>query len=172
MAQIAANPWLFTNADQASTFALTSIANNGESLLVTSAAHGFAVGSSGQAISLQGSGIGAFAGGYRVLTVPSATTVLLQNQFKNRGLAGTGATGNMLTAAYLGGSVRAEQILWNNPTAATTVLLTDAFGNTIWNPTSGAAGTVGPYTYGKVYWINNGLVISALPNGSIQITVN
>jgi len=175
--QIAANPWFFTNADQATTLALTSIVNQGESLLVTSAAHGFAVGSSGQAISLQAGIIGAYAGGYRVLTVPSATTVLLQNQMKNRGLANTGATGNMLTpVAYLGGSVRAEQIYWQPSVAADVLLLTDVFGNTVWNPktTQGATGgSFGPYAYGKVYWIANGLVINTLPAANtVQITVN
>jgi hypothetical protein len=177
MAQIAANPWFFTNADQATTLALTSIVNQGESLLVTSAAHGFAVGSSGQAISLQAGTIGAYAGGYRVLTVPSATTVLLQNQMKNRGLANTGATGNMLTpVAYLGGSVRAEQIYWQPAIQADTLLLTDVAGNTVWNPkttqTSGA-GNFGPYAYGKVFWIANGLVINTLPaSNTLQITIN
>jgi len=179
LAQIAANPWFFTNADQATTLALTSIVNQGESILVTSAAHGFAVGSSGQAISLQsGAGaIGAYAGGYRVLTVPSATTVLLQNQMKNRGLANTGATGSMLTpVAYLGGSVRAEQIYWQPAAQADVLLLTDVAGNTIWNPkttqTSGAGG-FGPYSYGKVYWFANGLVINTLPAANtVQITVN
>src|SRR5713226_3289360 len=101
MAQIASNPWSFLAADQASTFALVSIVNQGESILVTSAAHGLTVGSSGQAISLQSGTIGNYAGGYRVVTVPSATTVLLQNQVRNRGLANTGATGNFVTAAYL-----------------------------------------------------------------------
>jgi hypothetical protein len=177
VAQIGANPWFFTNADQASTFALTSIVNQGESLLVTSAAHGIAVGSFGVAVSLQGSGIGAYAGGYRTITVPSATTLLLQNQMKNRGLANTGATGNLLTpVAYLGGSVRAEQIYWQPSVAADTLLLTDVFGNTIWNPktTQGATGgSFGPYAYGKIYWIANGLVINTLPAANtVQITIN
>jgi hypothetical protein len=168
MAQIAANPWSFVTADQASTFALVSIVNQGESLLVTSAAHGFTVGSSGQAISLQGGTIGAYAGGYRVVNVPSATTVLLQNQMKNRGLANTGATGNMVTAAYLD-MVRAEQILWETATAGT-LLITDVSGNIIWNPTAIAG--MGPYTYGKVFWVR-GLVLNAIPAASVvQITIN
>jgi hypothetical protein len=172
MAQIQANPWSFVAADIATpNVALTSIVNQGESLLVTSAAHGFAVGSSGQAISLQGAGIGAFAGGYRVLTVPSATTVLVQNQFKNRGLANTGATGNLLGAAYLD-MIRAEQILWQPTVAGDTLKLTDVAGNIVWNPASAAAPPIGPYTYGKVYWIR-GLVINTLTGvGYIQITVN
>jgi hypothetical protein len=177
MAQIAANPWFFNGtADQASSFALTSVTNQGESLLVTSAAHGFAVGSSGQAVSLQGITGGAFQGAYRVITVPSATTVLLQNQMKNRGVASTGAVGNMLTMAYLGGFVRAEQIYWQPSVAADVLLLTDGFGNTVWNPktTQGVTGgSFGPYSYGKVYFIQNGLVINTLPaSNTVQITVN
>lgn len=177
MAQIAANPWFFTGtADQGSTFALVSIVNQGESLLVTSAAHGFAVGSSGQAVSLQAGTIGNFAGPYKVLTVPSATTVLVQNRMANRGLANTGATGNMVTMAYIGGAVRAEQIYWQPNVAADVLLLTDGFGNTVWNPkvTQGATGgSFGPYSYGKVYWFQNGLVINTLPaSNTVQITIN
>ena len=172
MAQIAANPWSFTNADQAATLALTSIVNQGESLLVTSAAHGIAVGTLGTAVSLQGAGIGAYAGLYLTVTVPSTTTVLLKNQMKNRGLANTGATGNMLTpVAYAGGFIRAEQIFWQPSTTGQTLLLTDGFGNTVWNPQSGTA--IGPYTYGKLYFIQNGLVINTLPaTGYVQITIN
>jgi hypothetical protein len=171
LAQIAANPWSFLAADQASTFALTSIVNQGESLLVTSAAHGFTVGSSGQAVSLQAGTIGAYAGGYRVVNVPSATTVLLQNQMKNRGLANTGATGNMVTAAYLD-NIRAEQVLWQPNANTDTLSLTDVAGNLVWHPIIAAASPPGLYSYGKVFWIH-GLVINALTGtGSLQITVN
>jgi len=169
--QIAANPWSFLAADQASTFALTSIVNQGESLLVTSAAHGFAVGSSGQAVSLQAGTIGNYAGGYRVVTVPSATTVLLQNQMRNRGLANTGATGNMVTAAYLD-MIRAEQILWQPNAGTDTLNLTDVFGDTVWHPIIAAAPPPSLYTYGKVFWIR-GLVINAFTGtGNLQITIN
>jgi hypothetical protein len=169
MANIATNPWSFTNADQGGTFAITSIANNVDSILVTSAAHGFAVGSSGQAVSLQGTTN--YNGGYRVLTVPSATTVLLKNRQQNYGAAAGGALGNMVTAAYLD-MIRAEQILWQPSAAAQTLLLTDVTGNIIWNPTSQATADFAPFTYGKVYWVR-GLVINTLPaTGYIQITVN
>jgi hypothetical protein len=169
MAQISANPWSFLNADQASSFAITSVTNNVDSILVTSAAHGFAVGSSGQLISLQGTVN--YNGGYRVLTVPSATTVLLKNQQKNYTTAAGGAAGNMLTAAYLD-MIRAEQILWQPSAASQTLLLTDVNGNIVWNPTSGATADFAPFTYGKVYWIR-GLVINTLPaTGYVQITVN
>lgn len=176
MAQIVANPWFFTNADQASAFAITSITNNGESITLVTAAHGFAVGSSGQAVSLQAPGVAGYAGAYRVVTVPSATSVILQNLMKNRGLANAGAAGNMLTMAYIGSTVRAEQMYWQPSVAADTLLVTDGFGNTVWNPktTQGATGgSFGPYAYGKVFWIQNGLVINTLPAANtLQITVN
>jgi len=177
MSQIAANPWFFTNADQAATLALTSIVNQGESILVTSAAHGIAVGSFGVAVSLQGTAIGNYAGLYRTLTVPSATTVLLQNKMANRGLANTGAVGSMLTpVAYAGGAVRAEQIYWQPSVAADTLLITDGFGNTVWSPKttqSATGGSFGPYSYGKLYWIQNGLVLNTLPAANtLQITIN
>ena len=147
--------------------------NQGESLLVTSAAHGFSVGSSGQQVSLQGTV--SYNGAYKVLTVPSATTVLLQNQMKNRGAANGGAVGNMLTMAYIG-NVRIEQIYWQPSVAADTLLLTDGFGNIIWNTKttqSATGGSFGPYSYGKLFWIQNGLVINTLPAGNtVQLTIN
>lgn len=176
MANISANPWFFTNADQASTFALTSIVNQGESILVTSAAHGIAIGSAGVAVSLQGGTIGAYAGLYRTLTVPTTTTVLLQNQMKNRGLANTGATGSLLTPVAYPAAWRAEQIYWQPNAAADQLLITDGAGNTVWNPKvtqAAASGSFGPYTYGKLYWLQNGLVINTLPAGNtLQVTVN
>lgn len=168
MAQISTNPWSFTNADQATTVAISSIVSNGNSALVTTAApHGYVL---QQAVSIQGTTTVGWVGGYRVLSIPSTTTYLIQTEQDQINLAANGASGNSLSAAYLP-MIRCEQILWNNPTAAATLLLTDTNGNIVWNPTAGAAGTVGPYTYGKVYWIE-GLVINALPNGNVQLTIN
>lgn len=171
MSQIAANPWFFTNADQASAFAISSIVNNTGSILITTgSAHGLANGAS---FSIQAPTIAGYAGPYRVLAVPSATTILAYNQPKNYVLANSGAAGNILTMAYNGGNVRAEQILWNPSAASQTLLLTDGYGNTIWNPTSQATADFAPSTYGKVYWFQNGLVINTLPSsGSVQITIN
>lgn len=167
MAQIQSNPWLFTNADQATSIAIVSIANQGASALVTANAHGLAQNAK---ISLQATNPAGYIGGYKIQAVPSVNTFLINLEPKQSGLANAGAAGNVLTAAYLD-KVRIEQILWNNPTSATTVLITDSNGFTVWNPTAGGVGTVGPYTYGKVFWVD-GLVINALPNGSIQVTVN
>src|SRR6267142_6517568 len=110
MAQLAANPWNFTNADQASSFAITSIVRNGfASALVTCAAHGF-VGN--EQISIQGTTVTGWRGGYRVLAVPSATTFLVKIPDYKNTLANNAANGNVLTAAYLD-VIRAEQILWD-----------------------------------------------------------
>jgi hypothetical protein len=168
MAQIQVNPWDFTVADVATTVGITSIVNNGASALVTTAsAHGYTI---NQKISIQGTAVAGYIGGYRPLSIPSTTTYLIQLTGNQINLANGGASGNSLSAAYLD-KIRIEQALWNNPTAAATLLITDTNGFTIWNPTAGAAGTVGPYTYGKLYWVD-GLVINALPNGNLQLTVN
>ena len=163
MAQIQTNPWLFTNADQATSTAITSIVNQGASALVTATAHGLA---ENQAISIQGTTVAGWRGGYKVRAVPSANTFLIDLPDAKRALANNGANGNVLTAAYLD-MIRAEQILWDT-VAAGTLLLTNIVGNTVWNPT--AAAGEGPYTYGKVYWIM-GLVINTLPAGNVQVTV-
>ena len=83
MAQISANPWFFTNADQATTAAVSSIANNVGSILITTAgAHGIV---QDQKFSVQGTA--SYNGSYRAIAVPSATTILALNQDKNRGAA-------------------------------------------------------------------------------------
>jgi hypothetical protein len=167
MAQIQDNPWNFTNADQASSFAITSIARNGEaSALVTSAAHGF---TGNEQISIQGTTVKGWTGGYRVLAVPSATTFLIAIPGYKHTLANNGANGNVLTAAYLD-IIRAEQILWDKTSAGQELLLTDVNGVPIWNPHTTVADA--PYTYGKVFFIR-GLVINTLPASSnVQITIN
>lgn len=168
MAQIAANPWSFTTADQATSAAITSITNQGRSALVTTtAAHGLLANAQ---ISIQGTTVTGWRGGYIVQAVPSTTTLLIQDPNLSS-LANNGANGNVLTAAYLQ-KIRIEQLLWDSPTAAAVCTLTDVAGNQIYNVTAGiAAGTPGPYTYGKLFWVN-GLVINALPNGTLQLTIN
>jgi hypothetical protein len=170
MPQIAANPWSFTNADQAATVAITSIVNNGATALVTtSAVHGF---TGNEQISIQGTTTATgWRGGYRVLAVPSTTTFYIVIPSYKHLLVNNGANGNVLTAAYLD-IVRAEQILWDSPAADATLLLTDVNGNVVWNPTSSTVDPgAGSYTYGKTYFIR-GLVINTLPSGTVQVTVN
>lgn len=173
MSQISANPWFFTNADQATSAAITSIANNvGSILITTTAAHGIV---QDQKFSIQGTSN--YNGLYRAIAVPTTTTILALNRDQNRGAAAAGAVGNVLSAAYSGGAVRAEQIYWQPSVAADVLLITDGAGNTVWNPktTQGGAtgGSFGPYAYGKVFWIQNGLVINTLPaSNTLQITIN
>lgn len=165
MAQIQANPWSFVTADQASSFAITSIVRNAQgSALVTCAAHGF---TGNEQISIQGTATTGWRGGYRVLAVPSATTFLVKIPDYKNTLANNGATGNVLTAAYLD-MIRGEQILWDGPTATNVLSLTDVNGNLVWNPTALTGGTL---TYGKVFWIR-GLVLNSIPSGTVQMTVN
>jgi hypothetical protein len=167
MAQQQTNPWLFTNADQATSTAITSIVRNGiASALVTAVAHGLAANAP---ISIQGvTPVTGWNGGYKVQAVPSANTFLITIPAWKSNLANSGAVGNVLTAAYLD-NIRAEQILWDQTSAGQTLLLTNIVGNTIWNPHTTIADT--PYTYGKVLWIE-GLVINTLPaTSNVQITV-
>ncbi len=105
--------------------------------------------------------------------VPSTTTFLIALQPKQYALGNSGAAGNVLTMAYNGGFVRAEQIFWQPSAGSQTLLLTDGYGDTIWNPISSSAAPFGPFTYGKVYFVQNGLVINTLPStGYVQVTIN
>ena len=163
MANIVTNPWTFTNADQATTVAIVSIVNNGASALVTATAHGLLTNAP---ISLQGVTPSGWDGGYRIQAVPSVNTFLINVPDWKRTLANAGATGNVLSVAYLD-LVRAEQLLWDTAGAGT-LLVTNLVGNIIWNPTAVAG--QGPYTYGKTFFVD-GLVLNTIPNGTLQITV-
>jgi hypothetical protein len=169
MAQIQANPWQFTNADQATSAAISSIVNQNASILITtSVSHGIV---QDQKFSIQSTT--SFNGLYRAIAVPSATTILAHNRPQNFGAANGGAAGNVLSVAYWGGSVRAEQIFWQPSAASQQLTLTDVYGDVVWQPTASSAAPFGPFTYGKIFWIANGLVINSLPSGgTLQITVN
>lgn len=167
MAQIQANPWSFTNADQATSVAITSITRNGEesALVTTTGAHGLLANAQ---ISLQAiTTVPQWRGGYRILAVPSATTFLIPIPDYKHTLANSGAEGNVLSVAYMD-IIRAEQMLWDGPTAAGVLSVTDVNGFLVWNPTAITGGTL---TYGKVFYIR-GLVLNAIPTGTLQITIN
>ena len=157
------NPWTFANADQATTVAIVSIVNQGASALVTATAHGLLANAP---ISIQGASPAGWRGGYKIQAVPTANTFLIALPDWKRGLANAGAAGNVLSAEYLD-LVRAEQLLWDTAGAGT-LLVTNLFGNIIWNPTAVAG--QGPYTYGKTFFVD-GLVLNAIPSGTLQITV-
>jgi hypothetical protein len=158
------NPWTFTNADQATTVAITSIVRNGTaSALVTATAHGLL---ENAPISIQGASPLGWNGGYRIKAVPSANTFLINIPEWKSNLANAGAAGNVLSAEYLD-LVRAEQLLWDT-VGAGPLLVTNLVGNIIWNPQAVAG--QGPYTYGKTFFVD-GLVLNTIPSGTLQITV-
>jgi hypothetical protein len=167
MANIKTNPWSFTNADQAASVAISSIASAGYSSLVTTgSAHGLSL---NQQISLQGcTTTPAYNGGYSVQSIPSTTTFLIAQVIPN--LAANGANGNVLTVAYPF-KVRIEQMSWVAAPASSTLLITDTNGNIVWTyTTSSTADQV--YTYGKLYWVD-GLVMNTVPSAStVLATIN
>jgi hypothetical protein len=167
LSNIATNPWSFTSADVATTVVVSSIVNNsGQSALVTTgSAHGYTL---YQFISLQGTAVTGYNGGYKVLSIPSTTTFLIALEGWQALLANAGAGGNSLSVAY-NMKVRGEQITWQDSTASSQLTLTDVNGNLIWTQNSGTGDAT--YTYGKPFWFD-GLVINALPNGTVLITVN
>jgi hypothetical protein len=162
--QIQTNPWSFVAADQATSVAITSIASNGySSLVTTTGAHGLVL---NQNISLQAiTGNPLYNNGYKVLSIPSTTTFLIAQNIPN--LAASGANGNVLTVAYPL-KVRIEQLSWQGA-AAGTLTVTDNNGNIIWQQV--ASGADQTYTYGKLYWVD-GIVLNALPSGIVIVTIN
>jgi len=170
MSQIQANPYSFTNADQATSVAIASIVRNGETsaLVTTTGAHGLLANAK---ISLQAlTTVPQWRGGYRILAVPSATTFLIPIPSYKHLLANSGAEGNVLSAVFLDDNLRVEQALWDQTTAGTSLLITDVNGFLVWNPHATLADQ--PYNYGKLMYIH-GLVINTLPAGSnLQMTIN
>jgi hypothetical protein len=164
MAQIATNPWSFTNSDVVAPVAITSIVSNGFSALVTTgAAHGL---TDWQWASLQGvTDVPAYNGGYRIRYVSTTKFYITLTQ---PNLAASSGHGDVYVIAYPF-KVRAEQILWNS-SAAGTVTINDVNGNLVWSYTTASADPE-PNTYGKVYWFD-GVVLAALPNGTVLMTIN
>jgi hypothetical protein len=170
MANLTTNPWSFTTADVASSATISSVVVNGYSALVTtSAAHGFSI---NQQISLQGiTGANHVPNnGYAIQSVPSTTTFLVSLGIPN--YANSGTAGTAYSVAYPW-KLRCEQIQWSDPSSNQTLTLTDTNGNLVWTYTSATvtSGSSPSVTYGKVYWVD-GLVIQALPSGTVLMTIN
>lgn len=165
MADLSGNPWNFLPADAALSAAITSITRNGfaSALITTTAAHGMV---QDQFISVQGTTVAGWRGGYRILAVPSTTTLLVAIAPQQALLANNGANGNVLTTAYMQ-LIEVTQMLWDNPTATQTLLLTDLSGRTVWNP---VAVTGGSLTYMKAFPVF-GLVLNSMASGVLQISV-
>lgn len=169
MAQLNVNPWLIGTSDVANSQTISSIVGNGASALVTLSGAITGGLANGQNISIQGvTGSGSiFNGGYKIAQVTSTTSFYITLAVPST--VSSGASGSVYTALYPF-MVRIEQVLWDGGTSGDTVLLTDAQGNTVWNPTLGV--NDGPYTYGKLFWVGRGLVVNSLPHGNLQLTVN
>ena len=165
MADISGNPWNFVAADQALSAAITSIVRNnqGSALITTTAAHGMV---QDQYISVQGTTIIGWRGGYRILNVPSTTTLLVGITPQQWLLANNGANGNVLTAAYMQ-LIEVTQMLWDQATTGS-LLITDLTGRIVWNPASPALS--GTLTYMKAFPIF-GLVLNTIGSGLLQISV-
>lgn len=168
MADISGNPWNFVTADVAATSAITSITRNGfASALITVASTASFV--QDEYISVQGTTITGWRGGYRILAIPSATTLLVGIAPQQALLANNGANGNIFSAAYMQ-LIEVTQMLWDGPAASAVLSLTDLTGRVIWNPTASATAGNGTLTYMKAFPVY-GLVINALPSGTLQISV-
>lgn len=159
------NPWNFTSTDQATSTAITSIVRNGQgsALITVASTAGIAV---DQYISVQGTTVVGWRGGYRVLMVPSATTLLVGITPQQSTLANNGANGNVLTAEYMG-NIEVTQMLWDGATTGS-LLVTDLSGTTVWNPSSPAFS--GTLTYMKAFPVA-GLVLNTITSGLLQISV-
>jgi hypothetical protein len=158
------NPWTFTTADVATTTAITSIVRNGQgSALVTSTAHGRAL---DDYISIQATTILGWQKGYRVLAVPTVNTFLVGITPDQYLLANNGANGNVVSLIYRE-LIEVTQMLWDGPTAADVLLVTDQFGRIVWNPTAVAGGSL---TYMKAFPIN-GLVLNTMAHGILQVSI-
>jgi len=165
VADISGNPWNFTSADAATSSAITSIVRNnqGSALITVTSTAGIEV---DEYIPVQGTTEIGWRGGYRVLTVPSATTLLVAITPQQAALANNGANGNVLTAAYMQ-LIEVTQMLWDGATTGS-LLITDLTGRIVWNPTSPALS--GTLTYMKAFPIF-GLVINTLGTGTLHISV-
>jgi hypothetical protein len=167
VADIRGNPWNFTSADVSTSIAITSITRNGaRSATVVATAHGHAV---GDYISIQNPSVSAWAGAYRIESVIDANTFTIRIEDWRSSLANAGAQGNVLSILFpqLAQIIEVTQMLWDGPAVNGVMLLTDVIGRTVWNPTAVTGGTL---TYAKVFPIS-GLVINALPTGTLQVSV-
>lgn len=167
MADIRGNPWSFVTADASTAIAITSITRNGaRSAIVNATAHGHLA---NDYVSLQNPSISGWAGGYRIESVIDANNFTVRIEDWRSSLANAGAQGSVLSVLFpqLAQLIDVTQILWDSPTINHVLSLTDLAGRVVWNPTAVSGGTL---TYAKVFPIN-GLVINALPSGTLQISV-
>lgn len=107
----------------------------------------------------------AYNGGYKAFVLSTTKFYIM---LVSPNLATSTGHGDVYTVAYPY-KVRAEQVLWNSASAGT-VTINDVNGNLVWSYTTASADPE-PNTYGKIYWFD-GVVLVAIPNGTVQMTIN
>ena len=175
---LATNPWSFVPADVVVASPVASpngfIQQPGQFgfvNLTTGAAHGFAVNSY---VTVIGTTNGRFLGFYKVITVPTTVTALLQNlssptsgQPFNSALAPDG--GGTIAQCQYTQNYRGEDISWQNAGAAGSQLdIRDRNGLPVWQATATGAGA---QNRGKIFWVA-GLTLITLQSGVVLVTVN
>jgi len=167
MADLRGNPWSFLTTDQAATANITSITRNGQGSALVQLAGALTGLAKNIFISIQGTTILGWQKGYRVVDLGTAANSFLVDITPDQYLlANNGANGAVFTMAYRE-LIDVTQMLWDGPTAADVLSLTDQFGRLVWKPT---AVTGGSLTYMKAFPID-GLVINAIPSGILQVSI-
>ena len=67
------------------------------------------------------------------------------------------------------GKIYIKELLWNKPTAGTSLIILDQNGNTIINTVANAQDPM--FTFGTLGWVN-GMVLSTLGSGTLSIFIN
>ncbi len=67
------------------------------------------------------------------------------------------------------GRLYIKELLWNEPTAGSALLVTDINGNIIINTVANASDPM--YSFGSLGWIN-GFVIVTMASGSLSVFIN
>lgn len=170
MANLASNPWSFTNAD---VIKATIVASPGGLILnadgtVTLNTGGALNVNANDSVTVIGATNAAYNGFYRVLIGAAGTTFTLAPQFSIP--AGTAASGGGTAAKCLyNAQVRVEDISWQKVGAQGDNLdLRDRMGNIVWQATGSGAGQ---QNRGKIYWIN-GFTPITIDSGVVILTIN
>ena len=167
MADLRGQPWSFLTTDVAATANITSSTRNGQGSALVQLAGALTGLAKDLYVSIQATTILGWQKGYRVVDLGAAANSFYVNITPDQFLlANNGANGAVFTMAYHE-TIEVTQMLWDGPTAADVLSLTDQYGRLVWNPT---AITGGPATYMKAFPIN-GLVINAMPSGKLQISI-
>lgn len=172
---IQSEPWSFVPGDinnQAIAASPTGLVQSAASkrvvTLTTTGAHGFVA---NQFIVVYLPTLPAYAGFYKILRVPTATTAILESLSRptagspiDTTLAASGG-GRAILIQYRD-NVRVEDLNWQGDVTATdTLLLVDRNGTLLWTSTEPGA------SRGKLSWVN-GLCLVTLTGGVLIVTIN